>query len=113
MPPAKAAKMIREIAEAIHHAHERGVVHRDLKTADILLTWPTSPASPTWAWPDTSTSGRHYGRAASARGPRATCPPTASGNTDLIGPATDIYAIGAILYDGAGGPPAVQGRATY
>ena len=110
MPPAKAAKIIREIAEAIHHAHERGVVHRDLKPPNILLTSADEPRVTDFGLarridvPEGITaSGQVLGT------PSYMSPEQAAGNTDLIGPATDIYAIGAILYYALAGRPPFQG----
>jgi formylglycine-generating enzyme required for sulfatase activity len=110
MPPAKAAKIIREIAEAIHHAHERGVVHRDLKPPNILLTAADEPRVTDFGLarridvPEGITvSGQVLGT------PSYMSPEQAAGKTDLIGPATDIYAIGAILYYALAGRPPFQG----
>ena len=104
------AKIIREIAEAIHHAHERGVVHRDLKPPNILLTAADEPRVTDFGLarridvPEGITvSGQVLGT------PSYMSPEQAAGNTDLIGPATDIYAIGAILYYALAGRPPFQG----
>ena len=105
-------------------AHERGIVHRDLKPANILLAklgsqssmirsretdssslpadhWSrnTFPRSPTSAWPSRWTTIRARRRAARSSAPPVTWPEQAGGKNREIGPAADIYALGAILYE--------------
>lgn len=46
LPPAEAARLVRQVAEAIQHAHDRGVVHRDLKPHNILLAGTDDSGAP-------------------------------------------------------------------
>ena len=110
LPPAKAAQIVRDIAEAIQHAHDRGVVHRDLKPPNILLTASDEPRVTDFGLarridvPEGITaSGQVLGT------PSYMSPEQAAGNTDLVGPPTDIYALGAILYYALAGRPPFQG----
>ncbi len=92
LPPLKAAHIIRDIAEAIQHAHERGVVHRDLKPPNILLTASDEPRVTDFGLarridvPEGITaSGQVLGT------PSYMSPEQAAGKTSLVGPPTDIY----------------------
>jgi serine/threonine protein kinase len=108
LPPSEAANMVREIAEAIQHAHERGVVHRDLKPQNILLTKAGSPrvsdfglARRTDLEEGITASGQVLGT------PTYMSPEQAAGKP--IGPPTDIYALGAIFYYALAGRPLFEG----
>jgi serine/threonine protein kinase len=131
VPPREAAGLIRAVALAVQAAHEQGVVHRDLKPANVLLadssanpgreaggTAPTPPASrPGFAaipkvtdfglakWLDQgglSRTGEMIGT------PSYMAPEQAAGNKE-VGPAADVYALGAVLYESLTGRPPFQG----
>ena len=118
--PAEAATLLEVVATAIEHAHQNQVIHRDLKPANILLDGPP----PGWgrrcrrwrtsASPSTSTTRptprRH--RPSSAR-PRYMAPEQAVGRSRDVGPAADVYALGAILYECLTGRPPFQGGLAY
>jgi serine/threonine protein kinase len=112
-----------QIADAVQHAHERGIVHRDLKPANILLQRAADAGGSALrgsldAIPmvtdfslakrlDTeSTAWTHDGSVLGTINYMA--PEQAAGRVRDIGPAVDIYALGAILYEMLTGRPPFQ-----
>jgi eukaryotic-like serine/threonine-protein kinase len=109
-PPA-AAQLVRTLALAIHHAHQHAVVHRDLKPSNVLLRADGTPKITDFGLAkqldsslDLTVTGRIVGSA------RYMAPEQAEGNTHAIGPATDIHALGAILYELITGRPPFDGQ---
>jgi predicted Ser/Thr protein kinase len=119
-PPGRAAQLIEVLARAVHAVHLRGIIHRDLKPANILfvrdsvigeaeanLTDPNSGDAEPFRVKITDfgiakdvSSSRNVTRTGQAMGtPAYMAPEQAMGKADQIGPATDIYALGAILYE--------------
>ncbi len=107
----QAAKILIELTDAIVHAHERGIIHRDLKPGNVLLAWPENVAqhasSIDLATPKLTDfglaknlSGDELTRAGDLLGtPAYMAPEQTLGRSYLIGPAADIYGLGAILYE--------------
>ncbi len=111
LPAAQAAELVRTVALAVQHAHEQKVVHRDLKPANILLT--THKAEPKITdfglakrLDSDSTALTREGSVLGTAGYMA--PEQAEGRVREIGPATDVYALGAILYELLTGRPPFQ-----
>jgi WD40 repeat protein/tetratricopeptide (TPR) repeat protein/tRNA A-37 threonylcarbamoyl transferase component Bud32 len=120
-PPRWAAELVKTLAAAMHHAHQRGIVHRDLKPANILLASggcqsPGDSARPgdslpplARALPKIADFGLAKllspGTAAPTQSgaivgtPHYMAPEQAAGANREVGPATDVYALGAILYE--------------
>jgi eukaryotic-like serine/threonine-protein kinase len=103
--PTAAAQLIETLARALHHAHERQVIHRDLKPANVLFTGDgvvkiTDFGLAKVLWDSEDESPMNATRTGEAMGtPRYMSPEQAAGEHDRVGPATDVYALGTLLYE--------------
>lgn len=98
--PTVAARLVESLALAVHHAHLRGIVHRDLKPANILLTVDGTPKVTDFGLAKSLGADIGLTRTDSIIGsPSYMAPEQAGGSTGGIGPATDVYSLGAILYE--------------
>src|SRR5262249_10033618 len=99
-PPQQAARLVAPLAEAIHFAHRRGIIHCALKPSTVLLTEDGIPKITNFGLavlltgkpPEVGPSPAYR------RLPSYMAPELADGRAEEIGPAVDIYALGAILY---------------
>jgi serine/threonine-protein kinase len=87
LPVEEAMRVVREIADALEYAHGEGVIHRDLKPENILINRETGMAMGT---------------------PAYMSPELAAGESD-VGPASDVYALGCILWELLTGEPVFDG----
>jgi serine/threonine protein kinase/WD40 repeat protein len=116
--PTASAVLLEKVARAIHYAHECGIVHRDLKPSNILLQNATPEAAPSLR--NVVPKIADFGLAkqedisltatnAMVGTPAYMAPEQAAGDKRLVGPACDVYALGAILYEMLTGRPPFQG----
>ena len=102
--PRHAAEIIEALANATRHAHAQGIIHRDLKPANVLLApMPKIADFGLAKQVDDAAARTRTGEILGSASYMA--PEQATGNIDAIGPATDIYALGAILYEMLTGRP--------
>jgi WD40 repeat protein len=107
----RAAQVTEVLARAIHHAHQRGILHRDLKPANVLITPEGVPKIADFGL--AKHLGEDLGQTQSGTILGSPCymsPEQASGNIREAGPGTDIYSLGAILYEMLTGSPPFRSR---
>jgi serine/threonine protein kinase/WD40 repeat protein len=114
------AEFIETLARAVHFAHLHGIVHRDLKPANILLSGTRSAEHP-FGVPKITDFGLakqldgNSGLTESGRilgTPEYMAPEQAAGKSREIGPTTDVYTLGVILYQMLGGRTPFQSDVT-
>ena len=109
-PPRAAARLVETLARAMAEAHRLGVVHRDLKPGNILLTTDGVPKIADFGLAKLLDVDSGLTRTDSVLGtPSYMAPEQAEGKTEEIGPAADVYALGAILYECSTGRPPFRG----
>lgn len=121
MDERRAAMIVRKVAEAVSYAHGKGVIHRDLKPANILLArsdssanasvppsdrLPFEPKVTDFGLAKRDTPDRGLTATGTAVGtPSYMSPEQAAGRVSEVSPASDVYSLGAILYEMLTGRP--------
>jgi WD40 repeat protein/predicted Ser/Thr protein kinase len=109
LPPADAARLLIGLALAIQHAHEQGVIHRDLKPSNVLLDKQEQPHVGDFGLARRlSDSAMRATATGQVLGTPAYMPPEQATGETNIGPASDIYSLGVILYESLTGRPPFQ-----
>jgi WD40 repeat protein len=104
--PKRAARLVEQLARGIAEAHRMGIVHRDLKPGNVLLAGDGAPKIADFGLAKALGSEPGLTRSESILGsPSYMAPEQAEGRASRAGPASDIYAVGAILYELLTGRP--------
>jgi serine/threonine-protein kinase len=112
-PPAEAARTVETLARAVQSAHADGVIHRDLKPANVLLAADGTPKVTDFGLAKAVADDSSRTESGSVLGtPSYMAPEQARGAVHDLGPHTDVYALGAILYHMLTGRPPFQGAST-
>lgn len=110
LPARRAAGYVKSIAEAVHHAHQRGVLHRDLKPSNVLLDAFDQPRVTDFGLAKILGHDAELTATGDVLGSPSHMPPEqAAGNLGHTTAQSDIYSLGSILYQLISGRPPFQG----
>jgi predicted Ser/Thr protein kinase len=99
MPAQKAAALLKTVAEAVHFAHQRGTLHRDLKPHNVLIDAAGQPRITDFGLAKRVEQASDLTQSGAVMGSPSYMPPEqAAGRQAEVGPASDVYSLGAILY---------------
>jgi eukaryotic-like serine/threonine-protein kinase len=109
VPGREAAALMVKVAEAIEYAHQQGVIHRDLKPGNVLVDKNGKPRVTDFGLAKNMQGDSGLTGSGQIMGTPSYMPPEqAGGNRGDVGPAADVYALGATLYALATGRPPFQ-----
>src|SRR5437773_136899 len=110
----RAVELIAKVARTVHYAHEHGILHRDIKPGNILLDAKGEPHLTDFGLARLVESESSVTHTLDILGtPSYMAPEQAVGNNTAVSHATDVYGIGAVLYQLLTGHPPFVGGATY
>jgi serine/threonine protein kinase/Tfp pilus assembly protein PilF len=110
----QAVELIAKVARTVHYAHEHGILHRDIKPGNILLDQKGEPHLTDFGLARLVESESSVTHTLDVLGtPSYMAPEQAVGNNAAVSSATDVYGLGAVLYQLLTGQPPFAGGATY
>src|SRR6476660_6784775 len=110
----QAVELVAKIARTVHYAHEHGILHRDIKPGNILVDERGEPHLTDFGLARLVESESTITRTVEVLGtPSYMSPEQTSGNNAKLTSATDVYGLGAVLYQLLTGHPPFAGGTTY
>ncbi len=114
LPAARAARHVQQIAEAIEHAHQQGTLHRDLKPSNVLIDEADRPHVTDFGLAKRLRGDAGLTMTGQVLGTPSYMPPEqAAGRPEQVGPTSDVYALGAILYELVTGRPPFRAESVF
>jgi eukaryotic-like serine/threonine-protein kinase len=114
LPIRRAVELIAKVSRAVHYAHEHGIVHRDIKPGNILLDQKGEPHLTDFGLARLVETESTVTRTKEVFGtPSYMAPEQAAGESRNLTSATDVYGLGAVLYQLLVGHPPFDGGTTY
>ena len=114
IPISRAVELIAKLARTVHYAHEHGILHRDIKPGNILLDDEGEPHLTDFGLARLAEAESTVTRTSDMLGtPSYMAPEQARGNDGALTSATDVYGIGAVLYQLFTGQPPFTAATTY
>ena len=114
IPIRRAVELIAKVARTVHYAHEHGILHRDIKPGNILLDANGEPHLTDFGLARLVESESSVTQTLDVLGtPSYMAPEQAVGNNAAVSSATDVYGLGAVLYQLLTGQPPFAGGTTY
>ena len=114
MNPMQAADMLQAVSQAVQYAHEQGVIHRDLKPSNILIDVQGRPRVTDFGLAKHMIDDTGMTLSGQVLGTPSYMPPEqATGHAALVGPASDVYALGGILYAALTGEPPFKAASSH
>lgn len=111
LEPHVTARIMSQVSRAIEFAHQHGVLHRDLKPSNILIDEAGQPHLTDFGLAKRITDPHSMTHSGAIVGtPAYMSPEQAAGNRGWVGPSSDVYSLGAILYHALTGVPPFQAR---
>jgi TolB-like protein/Flp pilus assembly protein TadD/predicted Ser/Thr protein kinase len=110
----QAVELVAKVARTVHYAHEHGILHRDIKPGNILLDAKGEPQLTDFGLARLVESESRVTRTLEVLGtPSYMAPEQAAGNNAKLTSATDVYGLGAVLYQLLTAHPPFAGGTTY
>jgi serine/threonine-protein kinase len=114
LAPREAARLVAEVARALEHAHAHGVIHRDIKPHNILLDTAGRPFLTDFGLAKHIQSASNSWTAGTVVGtPMYMSPEQAQGFSEQVDARSDVYMLGAVLYEALTGRPPFLGLDAY